>query len=183
MEEQPKVYLTNELVWIMWIPCAFLLPAAIAVVRLIGGAGWELVMMIMFSPIWIPLLGIAEWLPRIILRARSFRRSPTVLTGLFFSHWMCVLVVFWSFQPIVEMGEQPSLMRQLLPFLTVTEAIALGTVALFAAIATWVTMIVYVSLAKPHAHKRYGALTAALAAVFTPIVLVGVAKLVAIITA
>lgn len=85
--------------WTAWVPMAWLLPASLlSLFWTVGGGGWDVLILVMVSPVALPAYALLNLLPRRILRKRhGFEAGSTPLTVLLALHWWGLIctILFW----------------------------------------------------------------------------------------
>lgn len=117
--EPPESQPTHAL-WRWWVPLAWGVPAAAFGIRaLTPDAGWETLILMLFAPLWYPILCVLGLLPRWIWRARAGTLSgaPAPLMGLMVVHWGALLLAACSLRGAGDSSSMDSTLLQLFPVL------------------------------------------------------------------
>lgn len=140
----------------------------------VGNGGWALLMLLMISPVLVPVLGLLGSLPRFLLRKSGITTTPAPITGLLFVHWWAWAAAMITPPGATDGSPIPAVMQGLSPrpisggFL---QAVMLGGSGI--AVACWITVLILAIVlraraALPAAPKRW-TLVAWLAAVMLPV--------------
>lgn len=129
--------------WRAWTPLVWIVPLLLLALRYVmPGVGWETIALILYGPIWYPLLAGAAWAPRIIWRARAgkLRQPPRALAACILLHWGGLLLAVLTGRGVGDLELFDSMLGRLLPFLgpvaqdvTLYAALALAAVGLLGA--------------------------------------------------
>lgn len=178
MESAAHASIVNRLTWNVWLWLVWLLPVLLIVAKMLAPGGQEKIFLMVLSPIIILVAGVLGWLPRLILKRRGFRSSPSGVSAVFAVHWWAFSMCLLAIDSADHIGPLPSLLNLMLPFLP--EAISGGVVL----ISMWVTGLSYAALVAlaifipVQASQRRGSWAPLLAVVATPVVLLGLGALV-----
>ncbi len=98
-EPQPDPAPFNGFIWCAWVWMAWLFPAFLFMLLWAGEAGgWEQLILLLASPLLVPLYALLNLLPRRIIRKRTSQpNGSTTLTCLLLLHWwgLAILAVFF----------------------------------------------------------------------------------------
>lgn len=143
----------------------------------VGNGGWALLMLLVISPVLVPVLGLLGSLPRFLLRKSGITTTPASITALLFVQWWAWVAAMITPPGATDGSPIPAVMQGLSPapisggFL---QAVMLGGsgIAVMCWIAVLVLAIVLRTKTSPPAASKRGTLIAWIAAVMLPVLFV-----------
>lgn len=126
----------NRALWRAWPWTSWLLPVVLFVFLFFGGTGgWEMLFLLLFSPVLLPLYALANVLPRFLMRqAGGFRSSTTLVSIAMIVSWWSLILLALSNRGIGDSGTVDSVLGEM--FFGVREPLEEG---LF--VAGWVCLV------------------------------------------
>jgi len=172
----------HEFAWRAWIPVSWGLPLLFVLFGFVGGpGGWESLIVLLLSPIIVPVVGLLGMLPRMILTRTRHRAMQREITWLLFLNWWATAMVIVAMPGTGDSGELPSFLGDVFGASRVPPG---ATPVLFggAVVVMIVSGIMLVLLAvssdpsRPHVNPRW-TIAAWVAAIAVPIVVVAAISL------
>lgn len=138
----------------LWPWMAWLLPVALFVLMAACGAGgWEMLFVMLYSPIILPAYALLSLLPRLIIRKSGRRATPHSVGVLLVVHW-CSLTAFALFvRGYGDSGSLDSAMGEILGWLPESVENAVSLLGALIALFSWLGVLV-LSFIKTSADKR-----------------------------
>lgn len=162
----------HDFAWGVWPWMNWLLP--IVGIFAVGNGGWFLLMLLVMSPILVPILGLLGSLPRFLLRRAGWSTAPAPVTTLLFVQWWAWIIAMITPLGATDSIPIPAIMQELSPrpiagqFLTSLLAAAGGT-----AVVCWVVVLILVIVLRRRSDRastgRGWALVARTTAILLPL--------------
>lgn len=106
-----------DAMWQLWLPVAWILPVILILIRFVNG-GWETLILMIFSPVFIPGIALLAALPRFILRKRSWRHAPASVASLMIASAWGLTIAFLTVRGSGDSGTINSPLRIMFSGLT-----------------------------------------------------------------
>lgn len=150
----PKASELGRVAYQLWPWMAWLLPVALfALIAVAGAGGWELLFVMMYSPIILPAYALLSLLPRLIIRKSGRRETPHSVGVLLVIHW-CSLAAFALFvRGYGDSGSLDSAIGELFGRLPESVENTVSLLGALIALISWVEVLVF-SIIKTRAGKQ-----------------------------
>ncbi|MFA7498787.1 MAG: hypothetical protein WCY76_08870 [Leucobacter sp.] len=127
----------NRTLWQAWPWTSWLLPVVLFVFLFFGGTGgWEMLFLLLLSPVLLPIYALANVLPRFLMRrAGGFRSSTTLVSIAMIANWWSLILLALSNRGVGDSGSVDSVLGEM--FFGVREPLEEG---LF--VVGWVCLVV-----------------------------------------
>lgn len=145
---------TPRLRWGALIALIWVVPLAILAVRLfVAGGGWDLLFLIIYAPIWYPVLGVLGMIPRWTWRQRAGKHAdpPAGIMRGFIVHWSGLLLMAIAAPGVGDSGAFASLLRREVHFFDERGEQTVTGIGLFCALAGLLIAIVVAGSRNPAA--------------------------------
>lgn len=181
----------NDEFWRAWRWLAWALPVALIAMRVFLGGGWEVFILVLYSPIIIAIAGFLGWLPRFILRKRGFTTAPASAVVFITAYWSGLFWYLLALPAVGDSGSEPSMMRNMLPFMSERYEGYAQQMALMVSVSAFVGALITAGVATPPTAAsatntggvKRGAGWGLVGALFlTPVVIVGAAGLIEVVS-
>ncbi len=143
--ERPEPSSFNALIWWLWPLMAWLFPVLLFVLVFSSDAGgWEMLFLLMFSPVILPVYALLNLIPRRIIRkGEDLPHGSTGLTTLLILHWWGLATFAVFFQGIGDSGGLPSLIGDLLRWLPDGSGGAICLLGGTLSVLAWIGLLMY----------------------------------------
>lgn len=159
-----KTRVSRGALWRTWTWVAWFLALFIPFHSVFFDAGWESLVLWVFSPILVPGFALLNLLPRFVLRRRGHMNTPLPIATILPVHWALVFTAVLSLGGTTDAGDLPSGLSLLVGqplWPDVEESITL--VCAIGALSMWLAMVILSFILKPSTRWRGRVLAPALA--------------------
>lgn len=167
-----KVATINRLTWKSWLWLVWLLPAVVIAINMFAPGGQDQVFLMILSPVIILVAGLLGWLPRLILKKRGFRYSPSSVSAVFAGHWWAFILCALGIDSADQTGPIPSPLSVALPFLNAEISGGVVLVSMWATGISYAALVGLASFTPLETQQRRASWTPVVALVATPVVLI-----------
>ena len=162
--------------WRLWLPLVWILPAGLFAVKMLSeSAGWEVLFLLLGSPLWIPACGFLGILPRFIMRKRGFAAAPGSVVALMVASGWGLCFGLLAMRASGDSGTDDSPLGLAFPALSPRAEDALSMMGFLVFIGAFIVALVLASALPQRTGARPHTWLALLALVLVPVVMVGVA--------
>lgn len=168
----------NRLTWNVWLWLVWLLPAVLITIKMFAPGGMEKLFLMLLSPVIILLAGVLGWLPRLILKKRGFRYSPSGVSAVFAVHWWAFSLCVLGIDGADHIGPIPSPLSLALPFLGDGSSSGIVWVSMWMTGLSYAALVALTIFTPAQTQQRRASWTALVAVVATPVVLIGLGAIV-----
>ncbi|TDP90815.1 hypothetical protein EDF62_2467 [Leucobacter luti] len=143
-------------VWRAWVPLVWLVPIAAGCLRfLTPDGGWESLFLLVFAPLWLPVLAVLGLVPRWVWRSRAGKNAPppALLLGLMVLHWGMQFLAAASLRGIGDSGSFDSAVALTFPALDERAESIVLSCAFFGLLTALLASIVLAAVARPERQR------------------------------
>lgn len=150
----PKSSELGKITYRLWPWMAWLLPVALfALIAVAGAGGWEMLVVMLYSPIILPAYALLSLLPRLIIRRSGRRATPHSVGVLLVVHWCSLAVGALFVCGYGDSGSLDSAMGEFLGWLPESVENSVSLLGILIALISWLGVLI-LSVIKTRAGKQ-----------------------------